>query len=603
MKSHSRQDLQRVQRSLFLSRHDRFRDLMLSLCSEHDNLDFVRSIRRGIIDYFNNSSEDAAIDLLDIADSLSGAVHPDATYHYVANQFAALLKKYPFKVSLSKIDPEKRAYEKFERSETTCRRFNKLFAQSDRRKSTQLASTYELQQMSDYIHYVIGTSPDLPKVFSKCGFGPGANVGINGSATNVHRKLCSMWSVSPGAFDYACHSMISHAQFRELLFPEHRGFSDGSPDFVQHFRARMRDRATIAEHNNLSFVPKTTKIFRSIAVEPALNSFLQKGVDECLREFLRIRANIDLTSQEENSEMARIGSSDEEDSFVTIDLSSASDSISIELCRRVLPPDWFYLLDRIRSKSYRYKKTVNPYSKFCSMGNGFCFPLQTLLFASMCHAVGAGNTGIDYRVYGDDIIVRKQYALGLISLLRRCGFRPNESKTFIKGPFRESCGKDYYSGVNVRPVYLDYELDSLESLFKFYNSTLNCSLLSKEFFSRSRTFLFDSVPERWRFVRPCKGPEDAAFEVDVDAPLFLSSKHVRFSKYTFSWNWKELEHAPVEDRKVYCRRERHIAVLYGALMGLPSHKTFTLRRKTETKVRTSAYGVATSTWLPPTLRL
>jgi len=603
MKNHNLMDLQKVQKKLALSADTRFRDIMLSLCADHCLFEPTVAIRRLVIDYFDNKNQMAAVELLEIADSLSDAVHSDATRHFVANQFAALLKKYPFSIDKSIIDPEDRAHKKFVRSETTCRRFNLLFAESSRRKSKFLSNDYELQQMSDYITYAIGHSPRLKSIFSKTGFGPGANVGVNGNATHVHRKLCSLWSVSPGAFDYANHCLIGHAQFRELLFPEYGGFSDGSPDFAIHFREQLKQRVSIVEHNNLSFVPKTTKIFRSIAVEPLLNSYLQKGIDEELRDCLRDRCFIDLSDQAMNSEMARLGSSDSDDSFVTIDLSSASDSISIELCRRVLPNDWFYLMDRIRSKSYKYKGEVHTYSKFCSMGNGFCFPLQTLLFASMCSAVGAGRSGIDYRVYGDDIVIRKSYALALVSLLRRCGFRPNKSKTFISGPFRESCGKDYYSGINVRPVYLDYKLDSIENIFKFYNSTLNCSELTSDMFSRIRTFLFDSVPLRWRFVRPCRGPDDAAFQVGVTDEHFLSSPHVRYNKRTWSWNWKELHHVPIADRKVYCSREKHIAMLYGALMGLPSHDTFTFRRKTKAKVRLSTYGVATCTWLPPLVRM
>lgn len=564
MKTASLKDLQKVNQNLALSAKKRYRDLMLSLCREHRLLEYTSSISRNIIAYCDDNDEGAALELLEIADSLSGAVHSDATKHYVANQFAALIKKYPFVIGKDKIDPEKRAYEKFKRSETLCRRFNALFASSDRRQSTVVAQQYILQKMRDYIIFVIGHRPPA-NIFDKCGFGPGANVGISGNATHVYRKLCSMWSVSSGAFDYAKTVLGDHAQFRELLFPEHGGFSDGSPDFATSFLRELRDRVNIVDHNNISFVPKTTKIFRSIAVEPCLNSYLQKGIDETLRTLLKRNANIDLTDQTRNSEMARIGSTDEEDSFVTIDLSSASDSIGIELCRSILPYDWFYLLDRIRSKSYQYKGDVQTYHKFCSMGNGFCFPLQTLIFAAMCHAVGAGSSGIDFRVYGDDIIVRKPYAFGLVSLLRTCGFKPNRDKTFLSGPFRESCGKDYFKGVNVRPVYLDYQLDSIESLFKFCNSTTNTSPFSRWMFSGIRTFLFDTVPIQWRFFCPQSGQTDAAFEVEVTDERFLTSPHTVFSKRTWSWNWRELHHSPVADRKVYCQRERHIAVLYGAL--------------------------------------
>lgn len=599
MKNHTLSDLQRVNKRLARSSHNTYVEMLLSLCRDHANFSFTNELRALVMRYEHDENSKAVLSLLDFADSLSSQSYEDAAEHFAANQFSALIKKYPFYVLKSALDPEQRAFSKFKRSETTCRRFNLLFSHVDNRKVRSVASPYQLQAMRNYIEYVIGASPDVGKILERGGFGPGANVGVNGDATHIGRKLSCMWSVTPGAFDIGCHAFLRHAQFRELLFPEHGGFGDGREDFADTFKKVYKSRAVIVEHNKLSFVPKTTRIFRSIAVEPIVNSYCQKGIDESLRELLRVHANIDLRDQELNSEMARLGSLDDEDSFVTIDLSSASDSICIELCRQVLPRDWFYLLDRVRSKSYMYKGEVKPYSKFCSMGNGFCFPLQTLLFAAMCSAVGAGRSGIDFRVYGDDIIVRKRFAIGLISLLRMCGFRTNSDKTFIQGPFRESCGKDYYTGLNVRPVYLDYKFDCLENVFKFYNSTLNCSAFSRQFFSRFRTFLFESIPISWRFVRPTMGPADAAFECEVTDEIFLTSRHVVFSKMTWSWSWKELHHSPVEDRKIYDRRERHITMLYGALSGLPSRKTFTFRRRTEAKVRLATYGVATLTWLPP----
>lgn len=611
MKSQTRRDLQEVNKRIHANSERRFHDVLLQLCRTHKTSYSERIVE--LSTSYLAGDQRSALELLDLADSLSSTAYDDETVHYVSNQFAALIKKYPFSLSKDIVDPEQVAYRKFTRSEQQCSRFNKLFKGIGRRESKTLPPSWNLDSMRSFITYVIGERPRMDSIFDKCGFGPGANVGIHGNATHVKRKLSSMWSVSSGAFDFARLAVISHAQMRELLLPAHRGFLDGSAEPLVSFGTSFREKVRIVEHNNISFVPKTTKTFRSIAVEPVLNSFVQKGVDEELRSLLCSRALIDLTDQQKNSEMAREGSFDLADSFVTIDLSSASDSISIELCREVLPPDWFYLLDRVRSKSFKYNGQVQTYSKFCSMGNGFCFPLQTLLFASICNAVGAGRSGIDFRVYGDDIVVKKEYAFAVIGLLRQCGFRTNKDKTFISGPFRESCGKDYYRGVNVRPVYLDYRLDSVGAIFKFYNSTLRVSEKSAAFFAGVRTFLFDSIPARWRFVRPIverrhidgfiSGAAESAFDVDVAVDLFVASSHVRFNNRTWSFSWRELSAEPVVDRIVYNELEEYIAVLYGALMGLPAHKMFTLRRETKAKVRLASHGVAMSTWLPPSIAL
>lgn len=598
-KSHNRVDLQKVNKVLALSSHDRYCDLMLSLCNQWQSFEESVRLRPLLLAYKASKSGEDAIALLDCADSLSSAVHDDAMHHYIANQFAALIKKYPFPIDKAMLYPEARAYAKFVRAETTCRRFNLLFKHVDSRRVRSVASPYVLDKIRSFCTFVLGERPNLERIYDKCGFGPGANIGIHGYGTHVKRKLLSSWSVSPGAFNYARHAILNHAQIREIILPSHGGFLDGTSDPLSSFNKNFLEKICMVDHNNISFVPKTSKIFRSIAVEPVLNSYVQKGIDEDIRGRLRDRVLIDLSDQHKNSEMAREGSLDSEDGFVTIDLSSASDSISIEFCRQVLPPDWFDLLDRTRSKSYSYKGQVHTYSKFCSMGNGFCFPLQTLLFAGMCNAVGAGRPGIDFRVYGDDIVVRKPYATGLISLLRMCGFRTNVDKTFVVGPFRESCGKDYFRGVNVRPVYLDYALDSVEALFKFHNSTIEVSALSQSGFSDARSFLREQVPERWRFVRPISGPADSAFTVDIGSPPFMSSRHARFSPRMMSWHWKELLHSPVDDRNDYDSSKVHLAMLYGALSGLPSRHTFTYRRKTVPKVRLSTHGYVTSLWLPP----
>jgi len=60
----------------------------------------------------------------------------------------------------------------------------------------------------------------------------------------------------------------------------------------------------------------------------------------------------------------------------------------------------------------------------------------------------------NYGVFGDDIIVQTSSASDMFRLLRLSGFTVNQSKTFVKGPFRESCGADFHEGVNIRGVYL-----------------------------------------------------------------------------------------------------------------------------------------------------
>jgi len=78
-------------------------------------------------------------------------------------------------------------------------------------------------------------------------------------------------------------------------------------------------------------------------------------------------------------------------------------------------------------------------------------------------STGFGN----YGVFGDDIIcVAESYSL-VVHLLGLLGFRVNQHKSFNNGPFRESCGADYYHGFNVRGVYL--KSSQMPSLFAAIN--------------------------------------------------------------------------------------------------------------------------------------
>jgi len=543
--------------------------------------------------------EKTVVRLLASADSLSSTAYEDATQHYVANQLAALIKKYPFPVKGLAARAEKNAWKKFIQSEQKCDVMNEYFLGRLSLLQGFRPSEELLDKMRSYITYVLGVSPNLERISDQCDFGPGASIGIHGNATNKKRKLLSDWSVTAGAHDYARYTLHKHLQVHELLVTVDEYVQD---DDV--FLHKFVQRRVIVDHNEITFVPKTTLTRRSIAIEPCLNSYMQKGVDLEMRSLLRKRVSIDLTNQLINSEMAREGSLGIGDAFSTIDLSSASDSISTELVRQLLPPDWFYLLDRLRSKSYKYKNKVYPYSKFCSMGNGFCFPLQTLIFAAACHAVGGGQPNVDYRVYGDDIIIRGTRADAVIDLLRTIGFDTNTDKTFTSGPFRESCGEDYWQGVNVRPVYLDYPLDSLESYFKFHNSTMRSDLTTVSF-EWARARLRESVPIGLRFVAPAYASvTDSAFLVEPSDTDFLSSPHTRWAKSLWCWDWAELQTEPVPDRNNYGRdrREVGIAYLYAALSGSASRNTFTIRRKTRTNIRRMSYEAATSMWLPP-LRL
>jgi hypothetical protein len=242
---------------------------------------------------------------------------------------------------------------------------------------------------------------------------------------------------------------------------------------------------------------------------------------------------------------------------------------------------------------------VYSYSKFCSMGNGFCFPLETLIFAACCHSVGAGIAGTDFSVYGDDIILRKAFAGDALKLLRVLGFSPNASKTFISGPFRESCGADWFGGVDVRPYILDYSLDTLENLFKWLNLTRRNEFTTR-FFSGTEDIILSSIPEPFQFWRPFKGNPDSG--IDSYGSEHLTSNNCFFERKSMLWICKVLMTKPKPDKGFGLSSSQRSSVdMYALLSGVSSRHYevgYTYRRKTRTTVSLARYGAATSNWLP-----
>lgn len=198
--------------------------------------------------------------------------------------------------------------------------------------------------------------------------------------------------------------------------------------------------------NRFTTVPKDATKDRGIAIEPGLNIWIQLGIGSAIRRRLR-RVGVDLQEgQSLHNELARRASID--GGMATIDLSNASDTVGKELVSRLLPPDWYQLLDDARSRFTRLGGTWYRLEKFSSMGNGFTFELETLVFYALSLAAGATSVS----VYGDDIIVNSSSGADVISVLRFFGFTPNPRKTFLTGAFRESCGGDYFLGWKCSPL-------------------------------------------------------------------------------------------------------------------------------------------------------
>lgn len=514
--------------------------------------------------------------LLQWTDSLpTPQLYGSAASYLADGQLSALIRKYPFSVAeVPGLDPESAALKKYMSVEHKLKWVNRK-VKAKRRNFDSNFSFWEKARR--FIRDVIGDKPNIPRLLDQCGFTAGASVGVHGNATNIARKLLApRWTCTPTALPYAMTALWRNIHARDCILPGAIKCYD--PEL---FRDLVKSRVEFTSCNKITFVPKTATTHRSIAVEPLLNGFVQSGIDRELRSLLKAKANIDLQDQVVNQTLAYVGSLGGRDPFCTIDLASASDSLSVEVVRDLLPAEWFELLNAVRSPRGSIGGETFHYEKFCSMGNGFCFPLQTLIFASVCVA-SLKEVGADlgrYSVYGDDIIVPQCSALLVIERLRDIGFSINRDKTFVTGPFRESCGQDWYEGRDVRPVTMTKRLSDVKSLCAFHNSTLRSQWCS-DLFTEVRAHLRTYQPT---LVRPGIEPGDTAFSVPLDCAMV--SPLVERDRELQAWSWVEILSIPRSDKLPHTSGELANVLLYAALSGSNSEAPFTLRYTVKNQVK------------------
>lgn len=243
--------------------------------------------------------------------------------------------------------------------------------------------------------------------------------------------------------------------------------------------------------SRLRFVYKTVKTARSMCMEPTPYMFFQQGVRLAIQRQIRdsfYHPFIRLEDQTYNQGLSDFGSSTGE--VDTIDLSAASDTVGIDLVRSVFPSKVLYWLLCTRTSSvFLPDGTKMKVRKFAPMGSALCFPVQSLIFASVVlyayirYVSNALNIDEDvllsdcesfvkkyitksrdyhpsrlklaeFSAYGDDIICDSRVTHDVLRMLRSLRFVPNEDKSFTASQaFRESCGKFHWNGHDITPLF------------------------------------------------------------------------------------------------------------------------------------------------------
>jgi hypothetical protein len=284
--------------------------------------------------------------------------------------------------------------------------------------------------------------------------------------------------------------------------------------------------------NLVTTVPKNAKTDRIIAIEPDWNMFFQLGLGGAIRRRLNRVGILLPDAQERNKRLACAGSLTGK--FATLDLKSASDTVSLGLCELLLPPDLLELILSLRTEQGLVGEDVVVYEKVSSMGNGFTFELETAMFwalASSCDPSG------DAAVYGDDIIVTTEAVQLLIEVLLDLGLEVNGKKTFYAGPFRESCGGHYFHGIDVTPPYFKEEVCDAPSYIRAHNKLVS-------FFGRSDTtdYLRKKIP-KFLWGPKSRGDTVIAAEWDEVCPTW-SKRYQSYSMNELVETRKSLESNP-----------------------------------------------------------
>ncbi len=318
-----------------------------------------------------------------------------------------------------------------------------------------------------------------------------------------------------------------------------------SNPYFRHFDvARGSDGVKVLQGSKLATVPKNEDTERTIATEPLGNMMLQLAAGRYLENALA-SIGLDIRDQQpRNKALAQIGSLD--GSVATLDLKSASDRISLDLVRALFPAPWISLLEQLRSPKIKVRGEWTELHMISTMGNGFTFPMMTLIITSLVYAnratlSGSANNYVDWSrtaVFGDDIIVPTEEFATLTVLLEQAGFIVNHDKSFGSGSFRESCGGDYWDGVDITPFYIR-SLDTEASLYIAINSVLRWSS-HHGMLSRSLEFLLACLGKEPLLVPEYENP---------DAGIRTSGCPKRYKK--LAPKVKRVEHRPKRHAELF----------------------------------------------------
>ena len=435
-------------------------------------------------------------------------------------------------------------------AEQQCKRTNQRLSLFDLPEPCLQGSEVEVMRIiriaRKTIERIIGASPPQ---FLNGRFGPGATVSDPSTLASIPDKMTSTPTFTPSAW-------------LELVPWSGTAWASAC--------AELGTSPKSVRGNTYFTVRKDAKILRACAKEPSINGFYQLGVGTVWKDCLKLEG-IDLYhGQQVHRWMACWASI--EGTHATIDLTSASDTNCKNLVKLLLPRRWFELVSRLRSPLTKVGQKWYMLEKFSSMGNGFTFELETLIFYAIIKALRPDYcAGIDVFVYGDDLIVPTECAQDVLAALKYFGFTPNAKKTFVNGPFRESCGEDFFGGVRVRAAFIEelpYEPQHYISIANsLRRACKEAGVVSPGRFNRVMRAWFkclDCLPSN---IRNCRGPEGLGDQVVHDAEERWKTRWRNSIRYVRCYR-PRLTHKVRWEGYAYC--VQFAAALYRTPTNLPT---------------------------------
>ena len=312
------------------------------------------------------------------------------------------------------------------------------------------------------------------------------------------------------------------------------------------------DQVSTVPISRMKFVPKDMKTARTICMEPAVYMFFQQGLMRCLISAINrspLGKFIRLDDQGYNRGLASWGSISH--SLDCIDLSSASDTVSVDLVRKIFPSKLLYYLLATRTSSVvDVEGKIRNTKKFAPMGSALCFPVECIIFAAAVIVAGIQEVAPetppqkysiarylrynfeDMGVYGDDIVCDSRISHTLTHTLGELGFEVNTSKSsFGDQCFRESCGGYYSNGGDITPYMYKVANEPLSTGKGLSSLIEHVNLAGDAGLRNLQTFLISTLTEDKSFWA-----HHVLFSSDPKASNAIYSKRPRNRHLDNRWN-------------------------------------------------------------------